>query len=92
MDTWFVGRQPIGFYKEASAKEQPGLKVDYIIKKAEKEVNKMFQVFFMKARVYAGQVKLNKDFVEFAWLTKDELVNYLSPEYYKSIKDCLSDI
>ncbi|KAG1449188.1 hypothetical protein G6F46_011008 [Rhizopus delemar] len=75
MDTWFVGRQPIGFYKEASAKEQPGLKV-----------------FFMKARVYAGQVKLNKDFVEFAWLTKDELVNYLSPEYYKSIKDCLSDI
>jgi large subunit ribosomal protein L46 len=46
----------------------------------------------MKARVYAGQVKLNKDFVEFAWLTKDELVNYLSPEYYKSIKDCLSDI
>jgi hypothetical protein len=25
MDTWFVGRQPIGFYKETS--QQPGLKV-----------------------------------------------------------------
>lgn len=27
MDTWFVGRQPIGFYKETTSKEQAGLKV-----------------------------------------------------------------
>ncbi|KAG0746020.1 hypothetical protein G6F57_007890 [Rhizopus arrhizus] len=73
MDTWFVGRQPIGFYKENS--QQPGLKV-----------------FFMKARVYAGQVKPNKEITDFAWLTKDELSNHLSSEYYKAIKDCLGDI
>ncbi|CAO3660532.1 unnamed protein product [Rhizopus stolonifer] len=75
MDTWFVGRQPIGFYKETTSKEQAGLKV-----------------FFMKARVYAGQVQPNKDVADFAWLTKDELANHFSPEYYKSVKDFLSDI
>lgn len=46
----------------------------------------------MKARVYAGQVQPNKDVADFAWLTKDELANHFSPEYYKSVKDFLSDI
>lgn len=46
----------------------------------------------MKARVYAGQVKPSKSVSDFAWLTKDELVNYLSPEYYRAIKDSLGDI
>lgn len=46
----------------------------------------------MKARVYAGQVKPNKDISDFAWLTKEELSNTLSPEYYKAIKDSLGDI
>lgn len=46
----------------------------------------------MKARVYAGQVKPNKEITDFAWLTKDELSSHLSSEYYKAIKDCLGDI
>jgi large subunit ribosomal protein L46 len=46
----------------------------------------------MKARVYAGQVTPSKDVSDFAWLTKDELPNYLSQDYYNSVKNCLSDI
>lgn len=46
----------------------------------------------MKARVYAGQVKPSEDITDFAWLTKEELSKTLSPEYYKAIKDSLSDI
>ncbi|KAF7732057.1 54S ribosomal protein L17 mitochondrial [Apophysomyces ossiformis] len=77
MDVWFVGRQPITFYKHAAAKEEgaTGLKV-----------------FFMKARVYGGQVKPSKDVKDFAWLTKEELADYLSADYYNSIKDSLGDL
>ncbi|KAI8981114.1 39S mitochondrial ribosomal protein L46-domain-containing protein [Pilobolus umbonatus] len=71
MDTWFVGRQPIGFYKD---------------------MNAVSKVFFMKARIFAGQVKPSKEISDFAWLTKEELPNYLSGDYYKAIKDSLSDI
>ncbi|KAI7889520.1 39S mitochondrial ribosomal protein L46-domain-containing protein [Mucor mucedo] len=77
MDTWFVGRQPIGLYKQASTKGQE---------------DTGFKTFFMKARVYAGQVKPSKEITDFAWLTKDELSNTLSPEYYKAVKDSLGAI
>lgn len=76
MDTWFVGRQPIGIYKQASTKGQEnGIKT-----------------FFMKARVYAGQVNPSKQVSDFAWLTKEELSETLSPEYYKAVKDSLGDL
>lgn len=77
MDTWFVGRQPIGLYKQAATKgkEDSGVKT-----------------FFMKARMYAGQVKPSKDIVDFAWLTKDELSTTLSADYYKSVKNSLGDL
>ncbi|KAI9280702.1 39S mitochondrial ribosomal protein L46-domain-containing protein [Sporodiniella umbellata] len=50
------------------------------------------KVFFMKARIYAGQVQPGKDVADFAWLTKEELADRLAPEYYKSIKNSLSEI
>ncbi|GAA5807145.1 hypothetical protein MFLAVUS_000496 [Mucor flavus] len=77
MDTWFVGRQPIGLYKQSPTKGQEDSGV---------------KTFFVKARVYAGQVKPSEDITDFAWLTKEELSKTLSPEYYKAIKDSLSDI
>jgi large subunit ribosomal protein L46 len=47
----------------------------------------------MKARMYAGQAKPNnKDVSDYAWLTKEELATYLSPDYYKAIKDSLGDL
>ncbi|KAI8098550.1 39S mitochondrial ribosomal protein L46-domain-containing protein [Halteromyces radiatus] len=77
MDVWFVGRQPVSHYKQSPSR---------------KEDTEGLKIFFMKARVYAGQVKPTKDVSDFAWLTKDELVNYLSPDYYKAIKDSLGDL
>ncbi|KAG2223081.1 hypothetical protein INT45_008929 [Circinella minor] len=77
MDVWFVGRQPVSFYKKAASKgsEEPGSKT-----------------FFMKARVYAGQIQPNKQVSDFAWVTKEELPNYLSSDYYNAIKDSLSEL
>jgi large subunit ribosomal protein L46 len=47
----------------------------------------------MKARMYAGQAKPNnKDVSDFAWVTKDELATYLPPDYFKAVKDSLSDL
>ncbi|KAG0165843.1 54S ribosomal protein L17 mitochondrial [Apophysomyces sp. BC1034] len=77
MDVWFVGRQPITFYKQAAAKN---------------EDTTGSKVFFMKARVYGGQVQPSKDVKNFAWLTKEELADYLSEDYYKAIKDSLGDL
>ncbi|CAO3599831.1 unnamed protein product [Absidia cylindrospora] len=78
MDVWFVGRQPISYFKQSPSR---------------KEDTDGLKIFFMKARMYAGQVKPNNnDVSDFAWLTKDELASYFSPEYYKAVKDSLSDL
>ncbi|KAI9278623.1 39S mitochondrial ribosomal protein L46-domain-containing protein [Phascolomyces articulosus] len=77
MDVWFVGRQPISFYKQVASKSSEG---------------SGSKTFFMKARVYAGQVKPNKQVSDFAWVTKEELPNYLSSDYYNAIKDSLSEL
>ncbi|KAI8336149.1 39S mitochondrial ribosomal protein L46-domain-containing protein [Chlamydoabsidia padenii] len=78
MDVWFVGRQPITFYKQSPSR---------------KEETEGLKIFFMKARMYAGQAKPNnKDVSDYAWLTKDELATYLTPDYYKAIKDSLGDL
>lgn len=83
MDVWFVGRQPIGHYTykfpEDHVKKHPGASGA--------------KVFFMKAHVFAGQCKTdNKEVVDFAWVTKDELPKYVSPEYFDAVKDMLSDL
>ncbi|KAI7864241.1 39S mitochondrial ribosomal protein L46-domain-containing protein [Spinellus fusiger] len=77
MDIWLVGRQPIGFRKQAATQ---GL------------AESGSKTFFMKARMFAGQVNPNITVSEFAWLTKEELSKHLSSDYYKAIKDCLTDI
>ncbi|KAL0094959.1 39S mitochondrial ribosomal protein L46-domain-containing protein [Phycomyces blakesleeanus] len=77
MDVWFVGRQPIGLYKKAPTQN------------VEESGSK---VFFMKARMFSGQVTPSEDVSEFAWLTKEELPNYLSSDYYKAVKDSLADL
>ncbi|CAO3669952.1 unnamed protein product [Umbelopsis ramanniana] len=83
MDVWFVGRQPVGHYAykfpEDHVAKYPGATGA--------------KVFFMKAHVFAGQCNPdNKEVVDFAWVTKDELPNYVSPEYFNAVKDMLSDL
>ncbi|GJJ75525.1 large subunit ribosomal protein L46 [Entomortierella parvispora] len=80
MDLWFVGRVPIGHYSYNFPKE---LKSESV---------KGAKVFFMKAHIFAGQVQVdNKEIVDYAWVTKQEMKDYVAPEYYEAVQDMLSD-
>ncbi|RUS32360.1 39S mitochondrial ribosomal protein L46-domain-containing protein [Jimgerdemannia flammicorona] len=83
MDVWFVGRTPIGHYKYIFPD-------DYVAKDPKA---KGARVFFMKAHIFAGQVRPDNDeVVDYAWVTKQELKEYVSPDYYKAVKDMLSEL
>ncbi|KAF9541230.1 54S ribosomal protein L17 mitochondrial [Mortierella hygrophila] len=84
MDLWFVGRVPVGHYQYNFSK-------DFVAKSSNTAV-KGAKVFFMKAHIFAGQVQVdNKEVVDFAWVTKQEMKDYVAPEYYDAVKDMLSD-
>ncbi|RUS31697.1 39S mitochondrial ribosomal protein L46-domain-containing protein [Jimgerdemannia flammicorona] len=83
MDVWFVGRTPIGHYKYIFPD-------DYVAK--DPKANGA-RVFSMKAHIFAGQVRPDNDeVVDFAWVTKQELKEYVTPDYYKAVKDMLSEL
>ncbi|KAF9136122.1 54S ribosomal protein L17 mitochondrial [Mortierella sp. 14UC] len=84
MDLWFVGRVPIGHYQYNFPKD--------FVAKSDTPTVKGAKVFFMKAHIFAGQVQVdNKEIVDFAWVTKQEMKDYVAPEYYEAVKDMLSD-
>ncbi|KAG0040925.1 54S ribosomal protein L17 mitochondrial [Podila clonocystis] len=83
MDLWFVGRVPIGHYN---------YKLPNAGKTDSTSAPTGAKVFFMKAHIFSGQVKVdNKEIVDFAWVTKQEMKDYVAPEYYEAVKDMLSD-
>ncbi|KAG0242253.1 39S mitochondrial ribosomal protein L46-domain-containing protein [Mortierella sp. GBAus27b] len=84
MELWYVGRVPIGHYIYSHPKGT----------KSESDVAiKGTKVFFMKAHIFAGQAQVdNKEIVDFAWVTKQEMKDYVAPEYYEAVKDMLSDL
>lgn len=76
MDTWIVGRKPIGIYKPSPATpEEP-----------------QNNVFFFKGHIMAGQVRVDgKSIKDFAWLTKEEVGEKVEKDYWEVVKDILSD-
>ncbi|CAG8598400.1 2456_t:CDS:2, partial [Acaulospora colombiana] len=83
MDIWFVGRRPFGYYEY---EYPPGYSRDQMKFSGAK-------VFFMKAHIFAGQVEVdNKEIVDFAWVTKQEMQKYVHAEYYNAVKDMLSEL
>jgi large subunit ribosomal protein L46 len=47
----------------------------------------------MKAHIFAGQVKVDqKEIVDFAWVTKQEMKDFVSNDYYDAVKDMLSEV
>jgi large subunit ribosomal protein L46 len=48
-------------------------------------------VFFFKAHIMAGQVRLEASVTDFAWLTKKEIAKRVDQQYWDGIKDMLSD-
>lgn len=80
MNTWFVGSVPIGHYK-----------YDYGDNYKHSQ-NFGKKVFFMKARILAGQADLAGNQLgldDFQWLTKEEIEGVVERSYYKQIMNML---
>ncbi|KAI9230198.1 MAG: hypothetical protein DHS80DRAFT_12760, partial [Piptocephalis tieghemiana] len=79
MNVWLVARGPIGHY--AYKHEGPGA-----------SKGKESSVYFLKANIFAGQCRPDgKEVNDFAWVTREEMSKYVSPEYYKVVKNMLSE-
>jgi large subunit ribosomal protein L46 len=85
MNTWVVGKAPIGHYerdfKEPTVNSEEGVQ----------ELGE--KVFFMKARIFAGQADMTGNalgFTDFQWLSKDELEKVMSPRDYSSVRNMLA--
>ena len=82
MNTWFVGNAPIGHYQYKYPVGYTDKDGDYLGKK----------VFFMKARIMAGQANLEgntRDLEDFQWLTKEEIVEATGQQYMRYVKNML---
>ncbi|GAA5937814.1 hypothetical protein JCM1841_004066 [Sporobolomyces salmonicolor] len=84
MDVWSVGRVPAGAYSypfpAEHIKKNPG--------------HEGARVFFMPMRVVRGQAVPNQKegLVDYAWLTKEEVKDKVSPEYWAAVEPMLSDL
>ena len=81
MNTWFVGNVPIGHLK---------YKYPATYTADAEAIGK--KVFFMKARIMAGQADLANNTMEledFAWLTKEEIKKVVMRKYYDAVEGIL---
>jgi large subunit ribosomal protein L46 len=86
MNTWVVGNAPIGHYSFNFPKA-----ITNGTSKAQEIGEK---VFFMKARIMAGQANLSSNVFgdsEFKWLAKEEIEKLVTPKYWSSIKNMLAE-
>ena len=86
MNTWVVGNHPVGHYAGdfRKAMDNPEL--------GTKELGE--KVFFMKARIMAGQANLKENsfgLKDFQWVTKEELQKLVTSRYWSMTKDMLAD-
>ncbi|EJD02110.1 uncharacterized protein FOMMEDRAFT_157304 [Fomitiporia mediterranea MF3/22] len=80
MNTWIVGRKPIGLFEyQYQSNADPQFSCE--------------KIFFYKAHIFAGQARpVDKKIADFAWLTKEEIESYVDKEYWLGTKDMLSDV
>jgi len=98
MNTWIVANHPIGhhvsrFPKPRVTKIPPNPLVPTSKEDMEREEHGL-RIFFMKARIMAGQADLSKNVLgdtEFAWLAKEEVEEKVTPQYWFSIKNMLTE-
>ncbi|KAN0095855.1 39S mitochondrial ribosomal protein L46 domain containing protein [Hyaloscypha variabilis] len=84
MNTWIVGRVPVGHHiinpylnRESGELEQQGVRT-----------------FFMKGRIMAGQANLKGNLFglsEFKWLTKQEVKKHVADKYWSYVKNMMAD-
>ena len=86
MNTWVVGNAPIGHYSFNFPKTITNSTSNT------QEVGE--KVFFMKARIMAGQADLASNVFgdsEFKWLSKGEIEKLVTPKYWSSVKNMLAE-
>jgi large subunit ribosomal protein L46 len=99
MNTWFVGRHPVGHFVadtvlndtpvNGKANEKKEDQVQPVHDTAEAAGEK---TFFMKARIFAGQADVkeaNGNYEDFKWLAKEEIQKKVHPKYWSRIKNML---
>ena len=86
MNTWVVGNAPIGYYS-----------FDFLTRRSDlqKNVEELGEkVFFMKARIMAGQANLTNNkfgLSDFKWLAKEEIESAVTPRYWNAIRNMLAE-
>ncbi|KID90982.1 50S ribosomal subunit L30 [Metarhizium guizhouense ARSEF 977] len=83
MNTWIVGRVPV-----AHVVKQPVQTADGTVQ------TRGQKTFFLKGRIMAGQADLKGNpfgYTDFKWLTREELEKELSPEYFRGVRNMMSD-
>lgn len=106
MDVWAVGRAPAGAYSYAFPKDfikktksqhggaQVGCFYWRVIVALISDAEFHSQVFFLPMRMIRGQAKPNQKegLVDYAWLTKEEIKDKVSSEYWTAVEPMLSDL
>lgn len=86
MNTWVVGNAPIGHHTHIFGKA---------IANTEAKTEELGQkIFFMKARIMAGQANLEGNVfgdTEFRWLSKEEIEKTVGSRYFGSVKNMLAE-
>ncbi|KAL0263174.1 hypothetical protein SLS55_002152 [Diplodia seriata] len=84
MNTWVVGNHPVGHYQFDFPKT---------ITNTDNGVEELGEkVFFMKARIMAGQANLEENkygLVDFRWLAKEEIEPIVTMRYWSAVQDML---
>jgi large subunit ribosomal protein L46 len=83
MNTWMVGRVPVAHVVVKPAHGADG--------KLEKKGSK---TFFLKGRIMAGQADLKGNpfgYTDFKWLTREELQKELPFEYFRGVRNMMTD-
>ncbi|KAF2714686.1 hypothetical protein K504DRAFT_395271 [Pleomassaria siparia CBS 279.74] len=86
MNTWVVGKVPIGHHQVDIPEESL---------KASPNPNELgYKTFFMKARIMAGQADLKENKLgleDFKWLTREEIEKAVTFDYWRSVRNMLGD-
>ena len=84
MNIWQAGNAPIAFHTEKFTDAQ---------KKDQKDDKIGRKLFFMKARILAGQANVKNNVLgakDFKWLAKEEVEKIVAKDYWESIKHILA--
>ena len=93
---WQTGENLRATAERASQVHVPQFSVYYISNSpdahhdfsAEKKINR---IFFYRGYHVSGKPSVGEDVIDYAWVTKDELVEYLQPAFYDSVKNILQE-